>query len=46
METIIITENALLIYETIVTLISMAFGAFIHQLWIDRRELLNFKEEK
>jgi len=46
METITITENALLIYETIVTLISMAFGAFVHQIWIDRKELLNFKGEK
>jgi len=36
MELITLTQNQFLLYELLVTVLSMAFGAFIYQVWLDR----------
>ena len=45
METITLTQNQLMFYELIVTILSMGFGAFVHQIWIDRKDIFNLKNK-
>ena len=41
MELITLTQNQFLLYELLVTVLSMAFGAFVHQVWLDRNIFKN-----
>jgi hypothetical protein len=41
MELITLTQNQFLLYELLVTILSMAFGAFVYQVWLDRNIFKN-----